>query len=75
MSQIDMVMQYLCLTYGSNNDQYRNYCYFKEKVDNTDVHNRELTARAPCRGFCVQVIIHIVVFTVVALAFNVWHMT
>lgn len=47
-------MQYLCLTYGSNNDQYRNYCVFDEKVSNVGTGEQELTAKPPCRGFCVQ---------------------
>jgi len=49
----DMAMQYLCLFYGSNNAMYRNYCPEDTTAANSDLH--EITPKAPCRSFCVQV--------------------
>jgi hypothetical protein len=48
-------MQYLCLFYGSDNSQYRNYCLYQEKVYPDGSQNDLVTARPPCRSFCVQV--------------------
>eukprot|EP01040_Poterioochromonas_malhamensis_P000482 gene482-515_t len=48
-----MVMQYLCLFWGTNNDMYTNYCVYQEAV----LANGELSvaARPPCHSFCVQI--------------------
>jgi len=51
----DMVMQYVCLFYGSDSSQYRNYCVYKEVVTNVGVNDQQQAPRAPCRSFCVQV--------------------
>ena len=48
-------MQYLCLFYGSDNNMYRNYCLYVEDVSPTGPEGVLLTARPPCRSFCVQV--------------------
>lgn len=48
-------MQYLCLFYGSDNNQYRNYCVYQERVNPDGTQNTLVTARPPCRSFCVQV--------------------
>jgi hypothetical protein len=47
-----MVMQYLCLFWGSNNDMYTNYCVFQETVTTTI---KVLAPRPPCKSFCVQI--------------------
>ena len=51
----DMVMQYLCLFYGSNNAMYRNWCQFTERVGNNNPAEDLIAPRYPCRSFCVQV--------------------
>jgi hypothetical protein len=48
-------MQYLCLFYGSDNSQYRNYCVFQEVVNAQGQQEKQVAARPPCRSFCVQV--------------------
>ncbi|KAJ1432965.1 hypothetical protein B484DRAFT_18384 [Ochromonadaceae sp. CCMP2298] len=48
-----IVMQYLCLFYGSNNPMYRNYCT-GEFTDPVSGKKRD-TPKPPCRSFCVQV--------------------
>lgn len=53
----DLVMQYLCLFWGSDNSQYSNGC---ASVDCEDVSssipaNHKLAPRPPCRSFCVVV--------------------
>lgn len=48
----EIVLQYLCLFWGSQNQMYRNYCYWQEVVDKT---NQLIAARPPCRSFCVQI--------------------
>jgi hypothetical protein len=53
----EIVMQYLCLFWGSQNSMYRNYCYWKEDVSNPDPTRHVIAPRPPCRSFCVQVII------------------
>lgn len=51
----EIVMQYLCLFWGSQNSMYRNYCYWKEDVSNPDPTQHVIAPRPPCRSFCVQV--------------------
>jgi hypothetical protein len=51
---IDIVMQYLCLFYGTDNIMYTNYCEFQEKTDPVD-QIKTLAQRPPCHSFCVQV--------------------
>jgi hypothetical protein len=50
----EMVMQYLCLFWATNNNMYTNYCVYKETV----LSNGQLSVaqRPPCRSFCIQVI-------------------
>lgn len=50
----EIVMQYLCLYYGSDNEMYTNYCIYQEKTDPVS-QVKELSQRAPCHSFCVQV--------------------
>jgi hypothetical protein len=52
----DIVMQYLCLFWGSENDMYVNLCYYKEDVSSPDPDLHQVAPRPPCRSFCVQVI-------------------
>lgn len=52
----DMVMQYLCLFWASDNSQYGNSCIAREKTDFPDPANYLLAPRPPCRSFCVQVL-------------------
>jgi hypothetical protein len=53
-SCVAMVMQYLCLFYGTDNAMYTNYCVYQERPD--PVSQIQLYAqRPPCRSFCVQV--------------------
>lgn len=52
---VSMVMQYLCLFYGSNNVMYRNWCQFVEDVRDALPANHKVAPRYPCRSFCVQV--------------------
>ena len=51
----DIVMQYLCLFWGSQNDMYTNLCYWKEDVTDPDPQLHQIAPRPPCRSFCVQV--------------------
>jgi hypothetical protein len=51
----DIVMQYLCLFYGSNNNMYRNWCQFREDVTPANRAEYKVAPRYPCRSFCVQV--------------------
>lgn len=51
----EMVMQYLCLFWGSDNYMYRNSCIYKEDTTNPDPGKHKLTPRYPCRSFCVQI--------------------
>lgn len=51
----DITMQYLCLYYGTNNNQYRNFCEFQEDVTPVNPKDHLLSQRPPCRSFCVQV--------------------
>jgi len=48
----DMVMQYLCLFYGSNNDMYTNHC--QDELSGVDPATHVYVPRPPCRSFCVQ---------------------
>ena len=51
----DIVMQYLCLFYGSDNDMYTNECLNQEDVRDSNPVNHKVAPRPPCRSFCVQV--------------------
>lgn len=51
----DIVMQYLCLFWGSDNLMYTNYCVYKEDVTNADPSTHRIAPKPPCRSFCVQV--------------------
>jgi hypothetical protein len=53
---IEMVMQYLCLFWGSNNPMYTNCCIYSEDVTSVDPANQQIAPRPPCRSFCIQVI-------------------
>lgn len=51
----DIVMQYLCLFYGSDSPMYRNYCIFRRELI-SPVQERQVFARVPpCKSFCVQI--------------------
>jgi hypothetical protein len=50
-----MVMEYLCLFWGTQNDMYVNLCFWKEETQNPDPTKHKATRRPPCRSFCVQV--------------------
>jgi hypothetical protein len=51
----DIVMQYLCLFWGSDNSMYTNFCIYQEDVSDPNPINHKLSPRQPCRSFCVQV--------------------
>lgn len=51
----EIVMQYLCLFWGSNNNMYTNCCFYQEDVTDTDPANHIVSPRPPCRSFCVQI--------------------
>ena len=51
----DIVMQYLCLFYGSDNKMYTNNCINQEDVSDSNPVNHKVAPRPPCRSFCVQV--------------------
>jgi hypothetical protein len=51
----DIVMQYLCLFYGSDNEMYTNQCINQEDVTSSNPKNHKVAPRPPCRSFCVQV--------------------
>lgn len=51
----EIVMQYLCLFYGSNNAMYTNYCIFQEDYTPPKVEDQLIAPRPPCRSFCVQI--------------------
>ena len=61
----EIVMQYLCLFWGSHNTMYRNYCYWQEVVDST---NQLFAPRPPCRSFCVQVKLNIYSFIIPSIS-------
>lgn len=52
----EIVMQYLCLTYGSDNTMYVNHCAKQELTDSFDKNNDRLAPPRPCRSFCVQIV-------------------
>jgi len=54
----DMVMQYLCLFWGSNNNMYRNSCVFQEDTHSADPKDHKLAQRPPCRSFCTQIALY-----------------
>jgi hypothetical protein len=60
-----IVMQYLCLFWGTENDMYRNLCFWKEETQDPDPTKHKVTGRPPCRSFCVQV------NTLLALPFSI----
>ena len=50
-----IVMQYLCLFWGSNNTMYDNGCNALDEV-NRPLKNKQInTQTPPCRSFCVQI--------------------
>ena len=51
----EMVNQYLCLFWGSDNLMYRNLCIYYEETDDPEEINHVKSPRPPCRSFCVQV--------------------
>jgi hypothetical protein len=51
----DVVMQYLCLFWGSENLMYTNSCLYKEDTNNAIEELKRFAPRPPCRSFCVQV--------------------
>jgi hypothetical protein len=51
----DIVMQYLCLFWASDNTMYTNFCVYQEDVSNPDPQKHKIAPRPPCRSFCVQV--------------------
>jgi hypothetical protein len=53
----EIVLQYLCLFWGSDNNMYTNCCRYSEVVTSLDPVNNIVAARPPCRSFCVQVIL------------------
>lgn len=50
-----IVMQYLCLFWGTENDMYTNLCFWREETQDPDPRKHKVTGRPPCRSFCVQV--------------------
>lgn len=51
----DIVLQYLCLFWASQNDMYENYCYWLEDVSSPNPDEHQIAPRPPCRSFCVQI--------------------
>ena len=51
----DIVMQYLCLFWGSQSSMYVNLCLWKEQTTNPDPLLHQYSPRPPCRSFCIQV--------------------
>ena len=51
----DIVLQYLCLFWASQNDMYDNYCFWMEDVSSPNPDEHQIAPRPPCRSFCVQV--------------------
>eukprot|EP01038_Epipyxis_sp_PR26KG_P004907 gene4907-6870_t len=51
----DMVMQYLCYFYGSDNPMYQNNCINEEDVADPISGLKNFAPRPPCKSFCVQV--------------------
>ena len=52
---LDIVMQYLCLFWGTDNPMYKNDCINSEDYSDPDPANQKKVQRPPCRSFCVQV--------------------
>ena len=50
-----MVMEYLCLYWGTDNSMYTNYCIYQEDVSDPNPANHKIAGRPPCRSFCTQV--------------------
>lgn len=50
-----IVMQYLCLFWGSNNDMYVNKCDILDSVNRPLKKEHLHTQTPPCRSFCVQI--------------------
>ena len=50
-----MVMEYLCLFWGTDNYMYRNSCIHHEDTTSANPADHKLTQRYPCRSFCIQV--------------------
>lgn len=51
----NIVLQYLCLFWGSQNDMYDNYCFWMEDVSSPNPDEHQIAPRPPCRSFCVQI--------------------
>lgn len=51
----NIVLQYLCLFWASQNDMYDNYCFWLEDVSSPNPDEHQIAPRPPCRSFCVQV--------------------
>mmetsp|Transcript_13065 Transcript_13065/g.12660 ORF Transcript_13065/g.12660 Transcript_13065/m.12660 type:complete len:262 (-) Transcript_13065:1056-1841(-) len=51
----NIVMQYLCLFWGSDNPMYTNHCIFQEDVSAPNPALHRIAPRAPCKSFCVQI--------------------
>lgn len=58
-SIIVIVLQYLCLFWGSDNSMYSNLCVYQEDKSDPDPLNHRVAPRPPCRSFCTQVIPHV----------------
>lgn len=54
-----IVMQYLCLFWGSQSSMYRNFCLWQEDTSNPDADFHKISPRPPCRSFCIQVHLHL----------------
>jgi len=50
-----IVMEYLCLFWGSDNEMYTNLCIYQESVSSGNPNQHIISPRPPCRSFCVQV--------------------
>jgi hypothetical protein len=51
----NIVMQYFCLFWGSDNPMYTNFCIYQEDVSDPNPIKHKVAPRAPCRSFCVQI--------------------
>lgn len=51
----EIVMQYLCLFWASDNSMYTNCCVFQEDTSDADPKKHLIAPRPPCRSFCTQV--------------------
>lgn len=51
----NIVLQYLCLFWASQNDMYDNYCFWLEDVSSPNPDEHQIAPRPPCRSFCVQI--------------------